>query len=48
MKNKPQISLFPNTHCVVCGVEVKNNVVTCDKCTDDWTNKNAKINKNGR
>lgn len=45
MKNKPQISLFPNTHCVMCGVEVKDNVVTCNKCTDKWTKKYANSKK---
>ena len=45
MKNKPQLSLFPNTECVECGAKTKNNAVTCNDCTDKWTKKHANSKK---
>lgn len=33
---KPQLSLFENTECKVCGCKVDNNQVTCVECTEAW------------
>jgi len=33
---KPQLSLFENTECKVCGCKVNNNQVTCVGCTEEW------------
>ena len=35
-KPKPQLSLFPNATCQLCGVEVENNIVTCQECAEEW------------
>jgi predicted amidophosphoribosyltransferase len=44
-KVKPQLSLFENKFCDICGKKVPNNQVTCKPCAKEWVESITLSNK---